>query len=361
MALQRFKFFILSAVTVVLFLNGCISSELRLPASVSEVYSNAEMKQSLILAAQNKILFNLPPETLIEAEKTEIDNRCRHFEQPFWAEKLSVYLNIFRSRPDLLSKIHIIEIKKGDAAIATIQKDMDDVAVLKIQYVKTESTGKVIRSTNLPCQGTLAEFIGREITKTQFEFPTVANVRQLLETVPERKDSTRFAFSPDFLTYLAERGALFKFSHELSFEKLPNGQYVMAQMLNQYGQEVKSIGRNPKDKSHLNLWLKKINQNSKQAELIQFFAVENDDQLRTGIKIQGEKEINKAYYDVPDITYLFTSYHVETEDLSLTSLNTLDQCLQKMTSEMGSQFFRTPASNAEKNSYLNPGYACSER
>ncbi len=343
-----------------IFFTGCVSDDLRMPSSVSEVYSNSQMKQSLVSAAQNKILFHLPAETLSEVEKTEIDNRCRHFESPFWASKLSMYLNIFRSKPELFSKIHVIEIVKGDAAAVAIQKDMDKVTTLKIQYVKSESRGKVVRGTNLPCQGTLAEYIGRDLVKTEFEFPTIAEVQTALENASDKKDVARFDFSTEFLTYLAERGALFKFSHELSFEKMPNGKFVMAQLLNQYAAEVKTLNQNSINGSHLNLWLKKINENSKQAELIQFFGVESDDQLRTGIKVEAEKEISKKNSGAVDLTYMFTSYHVQADQLELASLHRLNQCLQKMTLEKGAGFFRRPASESEKDSYLSPGFICKE-
>ena len=341
-----------------LFIGGCISNELRMPSSVSEVYSNKEMKQTLMLAAQNKILFNLPNETISEAEKTEIDTRCRKLESPFWAAKLSAYLNIFRSRPELFSKIHIIEMRKGDAASVEIQKDMDQISILKIQYVKAESRGKVTQSTNLPCQGSLAEYIGRDLVKTEFEFPTNEEVIQSLSAAPEKKESPRFSFASDFLTYLAERGMLFKFTHELSFEKLPNGQFVMAQLLNQYASELKASDQRPKSQSHMNLWIKKINENSKQAELIQFFSVENDQQLRSGVKIDGEKEISKKLSGSQDLTYLFTSYYADGDRLQLVSLDRLNQCLQKMTADMGSNIFRIPSSETEKSSYLYPGYSC---
>ena len=353
MAVFRFSLF-----SFLIFLAACVSDDLRMPSSVSEVYSNSQMKQSLVSAAQNKILFYLPTETLNEVEKTEIDYRCRHFETPFWASKLSVYLNIFRSKPELYSKIHVIEMKKGDAPSVEIQKDMDQVSVLKIQYVKAESRGKVVRATNLPCQGTLAEYVGRDIVKTEFEFPTTAEVQTALENSTDKKDVARFNFSPDFLTYLAERGALFKFTHELSFEKLPNGKFVMAQLLNQYASEIKTMNQLPMNQSHLNLWLKKINENSKQAELIQFFGVENDEQLRTGIKIDGEKEISKKNSGSVDLTYVFTSYHVQSDQLELASLENLNKCLQKMTIEKGSVFLRRPSSESEKDSYLSPGYIC---
>lgn len=352
-----FRVYILS-LFLFLFIGGCISNELRLPSSVSDVYSNSEMKQSLLLAAQNKILFHLPSDTISETEKTEIDNRCRKLESPFWAAKLSTYLSIFRSKPELFSKIHIIEMRKGDVASVEIQKDMDQISILKIQYVKAESRGKVTQSTNLPCQGSLAEYIGRDLVKTEFEFPTNDEVQQVLSTATEKKSSPRFSFSSDFLTYLAERGMLFKFTHELSFEKLPNGQFVMAQLLNQYAEELKGTDQRPTSQAHMNLWIKKINENSKQAELIQFFSIENDQQLKTGVKIDGEKEISKKLSGSQDLTYLFTTYHIDGDKLQVVSLEQLNQCLQKMTTDMGAAIFRIPSSENEKTSYLYPGYSC---
>ncbi len=351
-----FRIFIFCFVCVMF---GCVSSELRMPSSLSEVYSNSQMKQSLMMAAQNRILFNLPAETLVESEKTEIDNRCRQFQNPFWSSKLSVYLNIFRSRPDLFSKFHVIEIKKGDAASVEIQKDMDQVSVLKIQYVKSESRGKVVQSTNLPCQGNLAEYIGREIAKIEFEFPSTSDVQMALEKSADKKENVaRFDFSTDFLMYLAERGTLFKFSHELSFEKLPTGQYVLVQLMNSYSEEVRKLGKSTAAKPHLNLWIKKINENSKQAELIQFFSVENDQKLKSGIKVDGEKEISKLNSGSMDLTYLFTSYHVDNDQLSHVTLENLNGCLQKFSFEGGKNYFRSPSSESDKRSYLHPGYSC---
>lgn len=351
-----FRIYIFS---IFIFFFGCVSNELRMPSSLSEVYSNTQMKQSLMLAAQNKILFHFPAETLAESEKSEIDNRCRQFQAPFWSSKLSIYLNIFRTRPELFSKFHIIEIKKGDAASVEIQKDMDQVSVLKIQYVKAESRGRVMQSTRLPCQANLAEYIGREIVKTEFEFPSPKEVQTFLEKSADKKENVaRFNFEPDFLLYLAERGTLFKFSHELSFEKLPTGQYVMAQLLNSYSAEIRNLGKSTAAKPHLNLWIKKINENSKQAELIQFFSVENDQQLKSGIKVDGEKEISKLNSGSMDLTYLFTSYHVDNDQLSLVSLENLNGCLQKFSIEEGKNYFRSPSSESEKRSYLHPGYSC---
>ncbi len=342
-------------------MQSCVTNELRMPSSTNEVYKNSEMRQALLLAANNKILFHLPKETLIDAEKKEVDMKCRQFEEPIWSEKLSMYLNAFRSQPELLTKFHVLELKKGDSAQVTLQQDMDKSTVLTISYVKVESQGKIGMSTRLPCSSSLAEYIGRDITVTTFEFPRVSELEAKLYDAPERIDSPRFSFKSDFLSFLAQRGAIFKFNHELSFEKLPNGQFVMAQLLNSYADEVKDFDEKNRNKSHLNFWMKKINENSNQAGLVQFFGIENDKNLKAGVKVESDREINRrissASNGVMDLTYVFSSYNADGGDLNFITLNQVNSCLEQMTSKMTLSLFRTPAS-AERASYLNPGFSC---
>lgn len=347
---------------VFLFLiQSCVTNELRMPSSSLEVYKNSEMRQALTLAASNKILFHLPKETLIDAEKKEVDLRCRQFEEPIWAEKLSMYLNAFRSQPELLTKFHVLELKKGDSAQVTLQQDMDKSTVLTITYVKVESQGKIGMSTRLPCSASLAEYIGRDITITTFEFPKVSELEAKLYHATDRVDSARFNFKNDFLIFLAQRGSVFKFDHELSFERLPDGQYVMAQLLNNYAEEVKDFDEKHRNKSHLNFWMKKIYENSNQASLMQFFGVEYSKDLKSGVKVESEKEnirrISSANSGVMDVTYVFSSYNTEGDTLNFTPLNQVNTCLEQMTSKMTLSLFRTPSS-AERASYLNPGFSC---
>lgn len=350
-------FRILLALMAICFFNSCVTQELRMPSSINEVYKNSEMRQSLLLAAQNKVLFYIPDETLNDAEQTEVDIKCKSSENPFWAAKLSTYLSQFRQHPELFSKFHIFEFKKGDSPQVMIKKDLDQVSVLTVTYVKSESRGKVGLQTQLPCNGNLAEYVGKDITMTQFDFPTAEQFAATLEKASDRSSPPRLNFKTDFLTFLAERGALFKFNHELSFEKLSNGNFVMASILNQYADEINQLTAKNQKKSYINLWLKKINENSRQAELIQFFSIENDKELKTGIKLTGDKELtgNKK---IQNATYLFSSFNIDSNDLKTTSLLGLNQCLETFTSQMGLGFFRKPAAENEKDNYLYPGFTC---
>lgn len=340
---------------------GCVSQDLRLPASASEVYKNTDLQQSLMMAAQNNILFVISPEALIDLEKTEVDMKCRAFENPFWSEKLSVYLNYTRQHPEYFSRFHVLEIKKGDQAQVQMQKDLDGASVVSIQYVMTEVRGKVSYKTQLPCEGRLAESIGKDIVKTNFEFPTVESFGKLLADSPDRSRVERFQFANDFLMYLAERGAIFKFGHEQSFEKNSKGQYIMALALNQMAHEV-----NSKNMGYLNLWLKKINENSRQAELIQMFSLVNDNEIKAGVKVDSQGEFARKTMGQPDLTYLYMTFKLDGDDVKVVPLEGFNRCLQAQAKDLGSGIlssFRNPAGKSIgaddiRDSYLSPGFTC---
>lgn len=340
---------------------GCVSQDLRLPATAGEVYKNTDLQQSLMMAAQSNILFVISAEAITDLEKTEVDQKCRSFENPFWSEKLSVYLNFMRQNPEWYSRFHVLEIKKGDQAQVQMQKDLDGASVLSIQYVMTEVRGKVTYKTQLPCEGRLAESIGKDIIKTNFEFPTTEAFAKLLSDSPERARVERFQFANDFLMYLAERGTIFKFGHEQSFEKNSKGQHIMAMALNKMATEVSS-----KNMGYLNLWIKKINQNSRQAELIQMFGLVNDKEIKAGVKVDSQGEFARKTMGQPDLTYLYMTFKLDGDEVNVTSIDGFNKCLQAQTKDLGSDIlgnFRKPAGKDSavdevRDSYLAPGFNC---
>ena len=335
-----------------IFIYGCVSKDLRLPSNAQEVYKNFDIQQNLMLAATNNILFVIPKETLTDMEKTEVDLQCREFQNPFWAEKLSTYLNQMRRHPEWFSKFHVIELKKGDQPVVQLQKDLDGAAVLSIQYVLTEVRGKVTMNTQLPCQNGLLDYIGKDIVKTDFEFPTYNQMVDTLNKSSDKKDVARFNFKNGFLTYLAERGAIFKFNHEMSFEKSPAGQYVMAQALNKISDEISN-----KNYGYLNLWLKKINQNSQQAELIQMFGLVNESSLKAGVTVESSGEFARKTMGLPDLTYMHLGYRLNGDQVEVTPIEEFETCLQKNASDKLGSSLRSPAAS-EKKSYLSPGFMC---
>lgn len=336
----------------IISLQSCVTNYIRLPNSVAQVYTNSDVQQSLLLAAQNNILINIPEATTREFEKTEIDQSCRQIREPLWSEKLAVYLSEFRKRPELLSRFHVIELKRGDKSDVQIQKDLDGAVTVSIQFVKVENYGKVSIQTRLPCKASVAEYLGRDLVKTDFEFPSIESLVLTLQQLPEKKLVPRFQFASDFLIYLAERGTIFKFNHEMSFEKTTQGQFVMGELLNRLAQDTKESF-----KQHTNYWFRQINANSKQAQLIQMFAALPDRELKAGVRVDSRGEISQKVFGDSDLTYLYITYNVDKDTLNYVSLNQLEQCLQNFTKDMSGFKLRKPAAT-EKESYLKPGYAC---
>lgn len=334
-------------------LDSCVATKIRLPSSARQVNKNENMQQLLLLAAQNNILFYIPEATTREVEKTEVSQKCREVDEPLWAEKISSYLSEFRKRPEYLNRIHIIEMKRGDIPQVQVQKDLDGAVTLSIQFVKIESRGKIGIQTKLPCNNSIAEFLNREIIKTDYQFPTTEAFNVTLQGLVERSHVPRFQFSNLFLTYLAERGVIFKFNHEMSFEKTTKGQYVMAEILNKLGEETKQPFH-----QYLNYWFRQISEQSSQAQVIQMFALFSDREAKSGVKVDSEGDHARRVLGESDLTYLFTTYNVENENISYVSLKQLDECLKNFTTDMSGVRLRKPAAT-EKESYLRPGYSCS--
>jgi hypothetical protein len=344
----------LALVFLVTALSSCISSYVRFPSSVAQVYGNADMTQSLVLAAQNRILFYIPESTTREFEKTEIDSKCRSFEEPIWSSRLSVYLNELRKRPELFEKFHILELVRGDVPSIKVQSDLDGVVTLSIQFAKSETYGKVVVNSKLPCKGSVAEFLGKELIKTNFEFPENEKLVLKLKSLSDKKDAPRFKFSTGFTTYLAERGAIFKFNHEMSFEKTAQGKFIMAEMFDRLSDQVKAPFH-----QNINYWFKQINEQSQQARLIQMFALVPDKEIKSGVKVDVSNDLSLKRQGESDLTYLYLTYTVDDDQVRVASLENLEKCLQTFTKEMSGFKFRKPAATGNE-SYLKPGYSCTE-
>jgi len=349
----RMAFRVILGLLVILLLDACISTKIRLPSSARQVNKNETMQQLLLLAAQNNILFYIPEATTRAVEKTEINQKCREIDEPLWAEKLSFYLNEFRKRPEYLNRFHIIEMKRGDTAQVQVQKDLDGAVTLSIQFVKIESRGKVGIQTKLPCSSSIAEYLNREIIKTEYEFPKMEAFNQTLQGLPERPTVARFQYSNQFPSYLAERGVIFKFSHEMSFEKTTKGQFVMVDIINKLGEETKQPFH-----QYLNYWFKQISEQSVQAQVIQMFAVMQDKDSKSGVRVESDGDHARRVLGESDLTYLYTTYNVENDSIHYVGLKQLDDCLKSFTTDMSGVRIRKPAAT-EKESYLRPGYTCS--
>lgn len=349
---MKLRYILLSMVVMGLAQVGCVSSTLRFPSSTDEIYGYNHLKQNLLLAAQNNVLFHIPQETLFATEKNEIDSRCKEVQKPFWTEKLSVYLNMMQTNPEWFTRFHVIEIKKGDAPKVVLENDLDGATILSIQYGKVESRGIVNLKTNMPCaKGRIAEYLGKEIIKTQFDFPTVPEVRKVLSTAGVRKTVKRFDFSNQFISYLAERGFILKFSHEISFEKNTANKFVFVEVLNKLSRELAQR----KDNKHLNLWMKILNDARKSDEIIQMFSLENQKQLKSGLKFS----FNENNSESESYPYLYMSYNVDNEVIATSDITDLNECLAQIPTQKTNLFARQPTSEVLNDNKYVKDYSCS--
>lgn len=348
---MKLRYILSSMVLMGLAQVGCVSSTLRFPSSTEEIYGYNHLKQNLLLAAQNNVLFHIPQDTLFETEKNEIDSRCKEVQKPFWTEKLSVYLNMMQTNPEWFNRFHVIEIKKGDAPKVVLENDLDGATILSIQYGKVESRGTVNLKTSMPCaNGRIAEYLGKEITKTQFEFPTVPDVRKVLSAAGTRKTVKRFEFSNQFISYLAERGFILKFNHEISFEKNTSNKFVFVEVLNKLSNE---LGKR-KDNKHVNLWMKILNDARKSDEIIQMFSLENQKQLKSGLKFS----VNETNSDSQSYPYLYMSYNVDNEVITTSDITDLNECLAQIPNQKTNLFARQPTSEVLNDNKYVKDYSC---
>lgn len=337
------------------FIVSCTAPQLRMPSSQFEIYPNDELRTSLKLAASQGIVFHLPAATLQAAESTDLDPKCKSSGLPVWPERLSVYLSLFRKNPELLSKFHVFELKQGDRKGVSLQKDLVDGGMtLSIQFEKVLSKGTFGLNMKLPCAGNRAEYLNRPFDKTFYDFPEVSEVQKYLQSAVEKGVVDRFRYSNDLLMYLAERGVILRFDHDRSLERLTDGRYVLVEVMNTLAAEVKNI----KIENHIGLWLKKINQNSDQASLIQLFSLEKDREQKAGVKVDSLGELHRRGSGDKDLTYLFASYRVDNDKIYPVTMAQLSDCLLKFTNEMGPLKFRQPADEKDRESYLYPGFEC---
>lgn len=330
---------------------GCVSSTLRFPASTEEVYGFSSLKQNLLMAAHNNVLFHIPQETLFAAEKSEIDSRCKEVQKPFWTEKLSVYLNMMQSHPEWFTRFHVIEIKKGDAPKVVLENDLDGATILSIQYGKVESRGLVNLKTNMPCaKARMAEYLGKDLIKTQYDFPSIVEVRKILDAAEDRKLVKRFDFSNQFIAYLAERGFILKFNHETSFEKNTANKYVLVEVLDKLSKEVNQR----QDHQYVNLWMKILNDSRKSDEIIQMFSLENQKELTSGVKFSmNEFDVDEVAYP-----YLYMSYNADNGNIDNSQISDLNECLAQIPNQKTNLFMRQPSSEVLSDNKNIKEYSC---
>lgn len=340
-----------------LFAGSCSTVGLRLPAAISKKSYNPERVAKLKKAADNGVLFVINDHVFRDVEKIEVDLKCRKTEEPDWSDRLFDYLEVFSSKPNLYRKFHVIELRKNDKPGFAIQKDLDGLSYLSIQYRKFEVTEKVSSSSELPCDGLLSEYIDKTLTRVVIEWPKPSDLTNFLISENDRPVVERFNFDTRFINFLAERGAILKFSQELGFDKTADGKYVLLESLARLSDEVVQLEKS-KSIEHINHWMNEISQKSIQGTGVQLFQITRDNELSHGIKVDSEGEFARRMLGQYDPTYLFLSYKTESGAIILPSLKQVNKCLAELTDTMGLGFSNRRPASEDRASFLRPGFQC---
>lgn len=347
------------AIVALLFnFTSCSLKSIRLPASFEPTtkYNPQRIKQ-LKSAADNGVLFLINDAALRDVDKDEVDSKCRRLGDPEWSEKLFAYLEVFEKFPAFYKRVHVIEIKKSDAPKISIDKDLDGLTYLTIAYNKVETREKIREVTRLPCDSQAKDFLDKDITHVQLQWPEKNLIAPLLSNQPERPIVERFNFDRQFLSFLAERNVILKYNQELGFDKTPDGRYALPEVLARLGQEFNQ----PMAMANLNYWFSEISKKSSQASSLQFFGIMKDLDLSYGVKVETEGEFARKILGHQDPTYIYTSFRTEAGNYFIPKLAELEDCLAQLTDLMAGSFSSRRPASEERNSFLRPGFSCKDK
>lgn len=344
------------------FIFSCSTSIIRLPAALSKnkVY-NPERTAKLKKAAENGVLFVINDHVFRDIEKTEVDSKCRVSDEPDWSDRLFTYLDVFSSKPNLYKKFHVIELRKSDKPGFRLQKDLDGLAYLSINYAKLESIEKIDEKTVLPCDDLNREYLNKNITQVSLRWPSPNELINFLMNEEDRAVVERFNFDTRFLFFLAEHGAVLKFNQDLGFDKTPDGKYILVETLAQLGEQVKKIQEKNKKAlpiKHIEHWMYEISQKSVQGSGLQLFQITRDSELGHGIKVDSEGEFARRTQGQYDPTYLYLGYRTNSGSLQIPTLSQMDGCLSELTQMMSLGFSSRKPASEDRSSFLKPGYSC---
>lgn len=363
-SLQTFSAIIFITV-VSFFIFSCSTSVLRVPAAFlpKKVY-NPERSAKLKKAAENGVLFVINDHVFRDVEKTEVDSKCRVSNEPEWSDRLFTYLEVFSSKPNLYKKFHVIELRKSDKPGFRLQKDLDGLVYLSINYAKIESVEKINETTVLPCDDLNADYLNKNITQISLQWPGPSELTNFLMNEEDRPVVERFNFDTRFLYFLAEHGAVLKFNQDLGFDKTPDGKYILIETLAQLGDQVKLIqekNKKPIPIKHIEHWMYEISQKSIQGSGLQLFQITRDSELGHGIKVDSDGELVRRTQGQYDPTYLYLGYRTVSGSLQIPTLSQMDSCLSELTQVMGLGFSSRKPASEDRASFLKPGYSCRQQ
>lgn len=332
---------------------GCVSTTMRLPASFKPKY-NDKIVNSLKSAALNGVLFQVSDSVFRDIPVHQVD-ACRKADAPNWTSNFLGLLELMDKNPQHYDKFHIVDFKRGDKAKAEISKDIDGLSYLNITYAKRETREKVTPGTELPCSEGRAEFLGKDLVNTFFDWPSNEEISSVLNKAPVKVKILRFQFNTEFLVFLAERQTILKITPEVAFERSYQGEYFLGNWLDKMAQELR---QKDIDISYVNYWLKEVSSHSKQANNIQFFGLHPENPLSYGVQVDSVGKFARKLNNYQEPTYLFMSYREHKGEYVYNDLKDLNQCLQELLGIYRNSLSMSTVLESDENSFLFPGYSC---
>lgn len=328
---------------------SCTSSQIRGPAASHN--QDAQRLHALRAAAEAGVLFVVNDSVFQDRPLRQVGT-CKKVEESAWAEHLFAVLEKFDQNPRLFSKIHTINIHRGNAPKASIEKDTLGASHLNLEYTKHRTTEKVSPMTELGCDSNVAEFIGRDLDIISYEWPTVESAVAVVSGAEDRANIEAYNFDRRFLAYLADQSVLLKVESSHLVDKNINGENILSVALAKYGSEVAAGNL-----SQIEFWIKEIGVNSSQSSPIEFFGLKKEQGTNYGIRIDSSGKYARKINALSDPTYLFVSYKNDPIGFGFPSLGELNSCLENLSREYRKPSFKN-SFDMDQDSYLYPGYLC---
>jgi hypothetical protein len=249
--------------------------------------------------------------------------------------------------------MHIIEVRRGDAAAASFEKDDDGMTRLVISYAKRTNYEKLTSWSEVPCNNPVSVDMNKDLEVTSFDWPSKEYVVGTLMGAEDRPSLARFNYDHKFLTYLADRLTILKVTQDQIYEKTPTGESALPVLLNKMAADLNASASFPQ----VDFWIKDIGMHSKQASSIEFFAFSKDFLMSYGVRVDSAGKYARKINNYSDPSYLYLSFKEESGTYIAPSLKDLNTCLEGLTSLYRTQDFVNTL-DTDKDSYLYPGYRC---
>lgn len=341
------KFLHALLVASLLFLWGCSSTIMRLPAAIETNY-DAEQVRLLKNLARHGILVQFNEAFLPDLPRIQVAETCNKIDDNQWRDQFFSILKVFERYPDFHKKIHVIHFKRGDRPSIEIDKDITDQAVIiELSYQKVLTEEPFFERWQQECNilGNSAD----QARITRMEWPTAGELLEFLQALPEKSEVARFKFDTSFLTYLADRRTVLRLTPALAAEKAlgseksRNGKPILPETINKLSSQVRS-GKY----RHIDYWLNQIDSFSRLGKNIKFFSILDSQKLSTGIGVDGSASILSQQFAS---TYLYISYRSRNGEYQHATLENLNTCLQDFNDSNVSK-------KAER--FLHPGFNCDQ-